>query len=222
LNVRRFDSVDLLNAALADDIVRAVEEQGARYIELSGGQSPRAVYELLGCGERRERLASFPVCWIVGDERFVDPGDDQSNRKMIETTLFREGISPAHRFLFFETSDVDPATAALRFEEEWKRAAVPALDLAVLGVGDDGHTASLFPEHEILEETSRIARELWAAHLDMWRLTLTLPVLRAAKSKLVLAAGEKKLGILERVRNGEDLPITRVASGGDTTWYVSA
>jgi 6-phosphogluconolactonase len=221
LNVRRFDSVDLLNASLADDIVRAVEEQGARYIELSGGQSPRPVYELLGRGERRERLAPFPLCWIVGDERFVDPEDDRSNRKMIETTLFREGISPEHRFIYFETRGVDPATAALRYEEEWKAVAVPALDLAVLGVGDDGHTASLFPNHEILDETSRIARELWAEHLDMWRLTLTLPTLRAAKSKLILAAGSKKLAVLQRVKNGEDLPVARVTSSGHATWYVA-
>jgi 6-phosphogluconolactonase len=221
LNVRRFDSVDLLNASLADDIARAVEEQGARYIELSGGESPRTVYELLGCGERRERLASFDLCWIVGDERFVDPDDDRSNRKMIEATLFREGISPAHRFIYFETRGVDPATAALRFERAWKTAEVPGLDLAVLGVGDDGHTASLFPNHEILEERDRIARELWAEHLDMWRLTLTLPVLRAAKSKLVLAAGSKKLTVLQRVKNGEDLPVARVTSSGHATWYVA-
>jgi 6-phosphogluconolactonase len=220
VRVRRFDSVDLLNATVAEEIVRTVETEGARFIELSGGASPRQVYTRLGSGELRERLSPFEVIWILGDERFVDPSDERSNRRMVEETLFSEGVSPRHSFLFFETRDVVPADSALRFEEEWRRAGIAALDLAILGVGDDGHTASLFPGHEVLNEKERIARELWVPHLGMWRVTLTLPVLRDAKQQMVLASGEAKRDVLRRVESGEDLPIARVTSR-NATWYLA-
>lgn len=221
MNVRRFDSLSLLHDAFAEEVVRCVESEGVRCIELSGGESPRPAYERLGGGALRARLESFPVTWVLGDERFVDPTDDQSNRKMIEETLFREGIPSGHRFLWFRTRDIEPAAAAVEFEQRWRSAGVHGLDLAILGVGDDGHTASLFPGHEILEEKERIARELWAAHLNMWRLTLTLPVLRGAKLQMVLATGTKKQEILRRVQGGEDLPIARVTNGANVTWYVA-
>jgi 6-phosphogluconolactonase len=201
--------------------MRCVESEGARCIELSGGDSPRPTYERLASGELRARLESFPVIWVLGDERFVDPGDERSNRKMIEETLFRDGIPSRHQFLWFRTRDIEPAASAAEFEQRWRSAGVHGLDLAILGVGDDGHTASLFPGHEILEEKERIARELWVAHLDMWRLTLTLPVLRGARRQMVLATGAKKQEILRRVQSGEDLPIARVTSDSDVTWYVA-
>ncbi|MHB0971838.1 MAG: 6-phosphogluconolactonase [Thermoanaerobaculia bacterium] len=219
--VRRFDSIDRLNAEFAEAIAHSVEERAARTIELSGGESPRAAYTLLGSGALRDRLAPFPIIWITGDERFVDPSDDRSNRKMIEATLFREGISPSHRFLAFETRDIEPADAALRFEAEWQRLGIAQLDLAVLGVGEDGHTASLFPGHDVQNDAGRIARDVRAAHLGMWRLTLTFPVLQSARSKMVLASGATKDAILQRVEDGEDLPITRIASGSDATWFVT-
>ena len=221
MQVKRFDEQHALNRAFAEDVVRQVES-GARVIALSGGESPRGVYDLLGSGPLQERLARFALCWIVADERFVDPDDQRSNRRMIEKTLFRDGISPGHRFLYFETRGVDASTSAQMLEEEWIRAGVTGLDLAVLGVGDDGHTASLFPAHEVLGEKSRIASEVWAAHLDMWRVTLTLPVLRGAKSKMVLAPGTRKLAVVSRVENGDDLPIARIASDERSTWYVAA
>lgn len=221
MHVRRFESVAQLNDTFAEEVVRLVEHDGVRFIELSGGDSPRDAYELLGGGALRRRLEPFAITWIVGDERFVARTSPQSNRRMIEETLFREGVPSRHRFLYFETEGLTPADAARDFEQRWNSAGVRGLDLAILGVGDDGHTASLFPDHEILDEQDRVARELWAAHLGMVRLTLTLPVLRAAKRQLVLATGAKKHEILRRVQGGEDLPIARVTRAREATWFVA-
>ena len=206
MNLRIFDSADDLGRAAARTIRQKIEG-GARTIALSGGTTPKPVYEILG-GETVDAL------WVVVDERYVPMSDPQSNAAMIEKALH-----PA-RFLRFKTELGDPAATARAFEEEWRALGIERLDLVILGMGDDGHTASLFPGTTVLNVEDRIATEVWVEKLNMWRVTLTKPVLRDAALRIVLAAGEKKRPILEQVRAGIDHPIAQVTRGVETWWLV--
>jgi 6-phosphogluconolactonase len=216
MNLRIFDSTDDLVRAAARAVVQSIEA-GARTIALSGGSTPKPVYELLG---NEQQIADVPIVWVVVDERYVPMSDPQSNAAMIEQTLFARGMSPAHRFLRFETALGDPAATARAFEAEWRRLGIERLDLVLLGLGDDGHTASLFPGTTALQVDDRIATEMWVEKLNMWRVTLTKPVLRDAALRMVLAAGEKKRPILEQVRAGVAHPIAEVTRGVETWWLV--
>jgi 6-phosphogluconolactonase len=112
----------------------------------------------------------------------------------------------------------DPALTARRYADQWD---FGDLDLVLLGCGEDGHTASLFPDTSALDVVDRIASEVYVPRLSQWRVTITMPVIRAAKLRLVLASGESKMRVIERVRAGEDLPIARATQGVDTWWLVS-
>src|SRR5437870_3598402 len=217
MNLRIFDNLVDLHAAAARTIVQRVAA-GARSIALSGGSTPKPLYALLG---KSEELREVPIIWVVVDERYVPIDHPESNAGMIEKTLFADGMAPSHRFLRFRTELNDPAATARQFEDEWRQLGLTDLDLVLLGIGDDGHTASLFPGTEVLRVETRIASEVFVPRLDAWRVTITKPVIRAAKVRMVLAAGASKRTILEQVRAGADYPIAQVTKdAGETWWFV--
>jgi 6-phosphogluconolactonase len=219
MNLRIFDTTDDLLIAAARTLVQRVQ-QGARTIALSGGSTPKPLYAMLGASPLREQLAELPITWIVVDERYVPIDHPDSNAGMMQKTLFANGISPSHRFLRFRTELNDPAATALAFASEWHSLAITRLDVVLLGMGDDGHTASLFPGTPVLDVEDRIAAEVYVPRLDTWRVTLTKPVLRAAALRLVLATGAKKKPILEAVRDGADYPIAQVTRNVETWWLI--
>jgi 6-phosphogluconolactonase len=219
MNLRIFDTTDDLLAAAARTIVQRAQA-GARTIALSGGSTPKPLYAMLGSSPMREQLAEFPITWVVVDERYVPVDDPESNAGMMEKTLFANGISAAHRFLRFRTELNDPAATARAFEEEWRALNITGLDVVLLGMGDDGHTASLFPGTAVLDVDDRIAAEVFVPRLDSWRVTITKPVIRAAALRLVLANGAKKKPILEGVRDGADYPIAQATNGVETWWLI--
>jgi len=219
MNLRIFDTTDDLLTAAARTLVQRVQ-QGARTIALSGGSTPKPLYTMLGASPLREQLAEFPITWIVVDERYVAIDHPDSNAGMMQKTLFANGLSPAHRFLRFDTELNDPAATAYAFEIEWRSLGITQLDIVLLGMGDDGHTASLFPGTPVLDVEDRIAAEVFVPRLDTWRVTLTKPVLRAATLRLVLATGAKKKPILESIRDGADYPIAQVTRDAETWWLI--
>lgn len=220
MNLRIFDSLDDLVRAAAATIVQIAQKNERPVIALSGGSTPKPLYELLGGAPFRDQLAQKPMVWVVVDERYVPLDDPQSNAAMIQRTLFRDGVSKGHEFLRFKTELNDPAKTAREFESDWRALGVGRLDCALLGVGDDGHTASLFPGTTALDVRDRIATEVFVPRLKQWRVTLTLPVLREAALRMVLAAGESKRTILNDVRRGADHPIARVTTGLDSWWFA--
>jgi 6-phosphogluconolactonase len=219
MNLRLFDTTNDLLAAAARTLVQRVQG-GARTIALSGGSTPKPAYAMLGSSPMREQLAEYPIKWVVVDERYVPIDDPESNAGMMEKTLFANGISPTHRFLRFRTELNDPAATARAFEDEWRTLGITQLDVVLLGIGDDGHTASLFPGTPVLDVEDRIASEVFVPRLDTWRVTITKPVIRAATLRLVLANGAKKKPILEGVRDGADYPIAQATNGVETWWLI--
>lgn len=207
MNLRIFENYEDLSQAAA----RAIRLSGAKTIAVTGGSTPKRMYEILG--------ESLPrgVTWVLVDERYVPDDDPQSNAAMIERTLFARGVP--ERWLRFDTSLNDPAATAKKFDTQWD---LPEpLDVVLLGVGEDGHTASLFPDTPVLDVEDRVASEVYVPRLEQWRVTLTMPVIRAAKLRMVMASGASKAAIIEAVRQGVDYPVTRATSGVDTWWFVA-
>ena len=192
MKVRTFDD----GAALAEeaaDLVAGALRQGARTLVLAGGSTPRRAYEV---------LAGRAVEWgrvtvLFGDERCVPPDDPESNYLMAKQALL-DRVHPAtvHRM----PGELGPETAAELYEEVVGR--LGPLDLVLLGVGPDGHTASLFPGHRELEAAGHVVGVRDAPKPPPERLTLTLPVLREARRVVFLATGEDKAEALAKAREG--------------------
>jgi 6-phosphogluconolactonase len=191
---------------------------------LAGGSTPRRVYELLASAER----AGFPwdrVHWFFGDERFVPYDHPDSNYRMVREALFDAAPVPAANRHPMPT-DGRPAQAAQRYERELRdfygAASLdpqrPLFDVVLLGLGEDGHTASLFPGTTALQE-----RERWVVDVlnpkSEPRITLTYPALESNRASAFLVAGPHKRDILARVRGGEELPAARL-HGPASHWFV--
>lgn len=205
MNLRIFDDLE----ALSQSAAVAILESGAKSIAVTGGSTPKRLYEILAPQLPKD------VWWILGDERYVPHDDPRSNAAMIERTLFAH--ERPERWLPFDTTFADAEESARAFERGFP---VDAIDLVLLGCGDDGHTASLFPGTPILEVRERIAAAVFVPRLQQWRVTLTLPVIRAAKMRFVLASGASKAPIVRDVRAGVDHPVARATTGVDTWWFV--
>ncbi len=220
MNLRIFENIDDLSRAAARTILQRIRPGEPATIVVTGGSTPKRLYEMLGESPFREELLQMPITWALLDERYVPIDDPQSNAGMIERSLFTHGVPETHRWLRFRTELNDPAATARAYEEEWRGLGISEVDLMLLGIGDDGHTASLFPGTPVLDVEDRIASEVFVPRLDQWRVTLTLPVIHAAKTRLVMATGEAKAPVICEVREGADLPIARATRDVDTWWLV--
>jgi len=184
----------------------AIVARGRFAVALSGGSTPRGLYELLA---RDQESGDAHLPWekvfvFFGDERHVPPTDSQSNYRMAkEAFLDRLPIPPGN--IFRIEAELDAEAAARRYEEKLRSfytlapGAWPRFDLILLGLGDDGHTASLFPASAALAEQSRLAVANWVEKLDTWRITLTYPVLNHAAEVMFVVSGRKKAEIVTQV-----------------------
>jgi 6-phosphogluconolactonase len=188
-----------------DALAAAIAARGAGHLSLAGGHSPRRAYALLGPMLRD--LGKVHL-WF-GDERCVPPDDPESNYRLVAETLLREAGVPdgrVHRI----AGERPPAEAAAAYADELRRLVpggpdgVPALDIALLGLGEDGHTASLFPGDPAVERSDALAFPVRAVKPPPERITLSLPVLRAAGRAILLAEGEGKRDAVTRVMAGPD------------------
>jgi len=180
----------------------AIAERGRFSVALSGGNTPRNVYSLLA--DEYKELPWDRIHIFFGDERHVPPTDPDSNFRMANESLLSRVPIPqnnVHRI----RAELDPNTAAEDYEgqlREFFRLASggwPRFDLIFLGLGEDGHTASLFPGSEALHETSRRVAANWVQKLETFRITLTFPVLNHAAEAMFLVSGESKAQILSDV-----------------------
>ena len=208
---------------------RAIEERGTFFVAMSGGGTPKEVYPLLLEPERRDAVDWTRVEFFWGDERSVPPDDAESNFGVTYRMLLSRlpGVAPErmHR-MQAEAPDVD--AAAIAYEAELRLAfdargnEPPRFDLVWLGMGPDGHTASLFPGTPALDETARWAVANHVEEKDTWRMTLTYPVLDAARLVLFVVTGADKVEPIRAIRaGGSGLPSERVA-GDHVEWVIDA
>jgi 6-phosphogluconolactonase len=219
-----------LAQAAADRVLARVATNGDRVaICLTGGSSPKQLYQLLATNGYRSRIPWDRAHWFIGDERFV-PADDPLNNMGTARRIFLDSCAPASNIHPIPTDTANPREAARRYENELQsfygadrlHAARPLFDVVLMGVGPDGHTASLFPDDPALEETERWVVGVPKAHVEPFvpRVTLTLPALGSCREMLFEVSGSDKRAILTRVLDGEDLPANRVYSKGETIWLV--
>jgi 6-phosphogluconolactonase len=219
-----------LAKAAADRVLAGIAANAARVaICLAGGSSPKQLYQLLATEAYRSRIPWDRVHWFVGDERFVPAADPLSNIAMMRDA-FLDRCAPIANIHPIATDSAGPDEAARRYERELKSfygadeldPGRPLFDVVLLGVGPDGHTASLFPGYPAVEETRRWVIEVPKAHMEPFvpRVTLTLPALGSCREMLIEASGAGKRPILNRVFAGEDLPANRARSTGETIWLV--
>lgn len=223
-----------LFSAAAEEIVHstqdAVQQRGRFTIALSGGSTPKSLFNLLATNARTT-LPWDKMFFFWGDERHVPPTDPDSNFRMANEAMLSKLPIPAGNVFRFQTENPDADAVAESYEKTLRKFfqlapdAVPRFDMVLLGMGPDGHTASLFPGTAALQEKTRLAVANWVEKLKTNRLTLTLPVLNAARTVAFLVSGTDKAAVLRSVIEenvpGEQYPAKLVQpKDGKLIWFL--
>lgn len=245
--IKIFDGAEQFNRFAAEKFVEianeAIESKRRFAVALAGGSTPKSLYRLLGNEEFRNKIEWSKVFFFFGDERNVAPDDDDSNYRMARENLFEPlKISETNIFRWrTELQDADDIAANYesaigkffdeflgeknKFQVAADDSNLPRFDLILLGIGADGHTASLFPFTEALSETEKIAAANPVEQLDAIRLTLTFPVINNARNVIFLVRGADKATALREVLEGDfqpdEFPAQNVKpASGDLFWLV--
>jgi 6-phosphogluconolactonase len=227
-----FLTLDQLSLATADHLVRsanhAIQHNGRFTLALSGGNTPKRLYTLLA-QNYQEAVDWSKVLVFWGDERCVAPDDPDSCYKMAKDSLL-DHLPFAPQNIFRIMGEIAPADGAHAYTQTLQTVfgahALPALDMVLLGMGDDGHTASLFPNTTALDEQQKWVVENYAPQVkNPWRITLTYPVLNNAHEIMVLVAGSSKKTRLDEVFDTSPpphLPIQHIQpTHGELLWMIA-
>jgi 6-phosphogluconolactonase len=228
VNLRVYDDARQLSEAAArmfvEEARRRIDESGRFAVALAGGSTPKATYEILARGYGGpEDLDWSKVHAFFGDERSVPPDHEDSNYRVAQEALLSHvPVGSVHRM----RGEMEPREAAALYEEELEEffGGPPVLDLVLLGIGEDGHTASLFPDTPALDARDRWAVENPVEKLNTTRLTLTVPAVDAARKVAFLVAGEGKAEALEEILEGDanphKYPAKLVRPEAEVAWMV--
>ncbi len=236
--VRVLADADTVARAAAGELVRIsrkVQSKGRNLrLALSGGSTPKRTYELLAEAPFRDMIDWRRVHVFFGDERCVPPDHEDSNYRMAREALLSKVPLAPHRVHRMEGDRADLDAAAVDYQAEIARAfdvpraaAPPSFDVVLLGLGPDGHTASLFPGTTALRERKRWVVPNFVPQFDSYRMTVTYPLIDRAGQVIFLTAGDEKASILAEVLEGapdpERLPAQRVRPAkGVLMWIVDA
>jgi 6-phosphogluconolactonase len=204
---------------------KAIAERSEFRIALSGGNTPAPVYARIAV--EAHDLPWESALFTFGDERCVPPDDPQSNFRMARENLFVPAAVPAKSIMRMR-GEIDPPTAAQEYEDQLNAIATGRgeqfyrHDLILLGLGDDGHTASLFPGTAALDEMARRVVANFVPKLNAWRLTFTFPLINHARHILFLVGASKNPELIERLLEGDrQFPAARVNPvAGEVTWII--
>lgn len=211
-------------ASLASE---AIQSRGKFCVALSGGSTPRSLYSLLA-NQFGRSIPWQQTYFFFGDERHVPPDHPDSNYRMAREAMLSKVPVPAENVFRIHTEE-DAETAAREYEQtlckffDLQANEFPRFDLVLLGVGPDGHTASLFPGSAALNEMHRLVVADWVEKFKTYRITLTLPVLNRARCVMFLASGRDKASILHEVfeNKNANLPSQRVCpENGRLLWLI--
>ena len=224
------DAAEIARAAVERIVAaanRAAEEGRTFSIALAGGSTPKALYELLATDAYKSRIVWPRVEVFFGDERTVPPDHKDSNYRMAREALLSKVPVPGDN-VYRMAGERDPNTAAKEYGQMLKeKFGDGGIDLVLLGMGDDGHTASLFPETEALNETKHRCVANYVPKLNTWRLTLTAPFINRSAQVILLVSGASKAQRLQEVLEGAPdprrLPVQLIKpASGRLTWLVDA
>jgi 6-phosphogluconolactonase len=205
----------------------ALAAKGTFRVSLSGGSTPKTLYRLLASDEFSGRFPWQRVFWYWGDERFVPYDDPDCNYRMVREAMLTKAPVPPEN-VYPVPVDGSPQDAARRYEQTLQETyggsvldpARPLFDVTLLGLGADGHTASLLPGEPVLEE-----RQRWVAAVSHGRpearITMTYPVIESSRHVAFLVVGREKAAILRAIRAGDSkAPASRVRPVGELIWFV--
>ena len=222
---------DALFHAAAAEFIRigrtAIAERGRFTVALSGGSTPRSLYSLLA--KDHSEFAWDHTSLFFGDERHVPPDHADSNYRMVNESLLSKITIPAGNVYRVRAEMPDAASAAADYEKQlrdvFKLASgeFPHLDLILLGLGTDGHTASLFPGSDGLREQSRLVIANWIEKFKTHRITFTFPVLNHATDVMFLCCGSDKAAMVEQILEGHStppFPAQQIAPEGRLMWML--
>lgn len=231
MEVKVFKDLSEINRAAADMFVelatRAIREKGQFTIALTGGSSPVEFHKMLAQEPYLGRV-DWEKCFVFwGDERWVPLDDERSNARMAFETLLRHVPVPEEQIYPMWSEDKTPQEYAVEYEKQLQLilGEKGIFDLIFLGMGDDGHTASLFPDTEVLDEETAWVQAYFLDPQQMYRITLTAPLINRAENIVFLVNGEKKAPalreVLEGKRDPKQYPAQLIsAKKGTVTWLV--
>lgn len=233
MELKIFEESDELIKALAEAICNiakeAITERGQFNLVLSGGGSPRKLYKLLSSDKYKGKIDWDKTYFFFGDERFVPENDSQRNSLMAKEALFQP-LKIAESHIFMVDTSVSPEVAAQSYAEtiatHFQKIPVE-FDFILLGLGDNAHTASLFPDTKVLQETEATIRSVFVKEVDMYRITMTAPLINQAKRIAFLVFGKDKaeavFQVLEDKSGSENQYPARLINSDDNNkveWYL--
>jgi 6-phosphogluconolactonase len=216
---------DLINAAAEQfiSVARiAIAKRGVFYVALAGGSTPKGLYQMLATSPYTTQIDWARVHLFFGDERCVLPTHDDSNFKMASEAMI-DAISIPEENVHRMPTELEPVDVATAYATTMAEVlGEQPLDLVLLGLGPDGHIASLFPDTSALDVMDRMTTALYVEKFDSWRVTMTYSVINAARQVIVFIAGDAKAEIVKDITTDAvtGLPIQRLAPTGDYYWYM--
>ncbi|REC50378.1 6-phosphogluconolactonase [Chryseobacterium pennipullorum] len=212
MNITLFNTLDTLYKKAADTFVelseQSIQKNGKFVVALSGGSSPKAIFSLLATPEYADKIDWNKVYVFWVDERWVSLDDEKSNFKMtLETLLDKVPVNKDQIFPMYKDG-IEPEAYAEEYEAQIRNVLGKegVFDFILLGMGDDGHTASLFPGEAVLDEKEKWVAAYYLKPQEMFRITLTEPIINKADNILIVTFGSSKKHALNEVLNGEYNP----------------
>ncbi|MBE0438512.1 MAG: 6-phosphogluconolactonase [Gammaproteobacteria bacterium] len=222
------DSASLIDAAAEHFVAAAraaIAKRGVFHVALAGGSTPKGLYQKLATSPYMEQIDWARVNLFFGDERCVLPTHADSNFKMVREAMIDRLPIPHKNVHRMPTEEGVAPDVAIRYGRKMQEVLADApLDLVLLGLGSDGHIASLFPETAALEVVDAMTTSVYVEKFDSWRVTMTYPVINTARQVIVFIAGQAKADIVKDITTGavQGLPVQRLDPQGEYYWFMDA
>ena len=233
--IRILKNLEQVSAGAAEEIIKiavdAVEKRGLFRISLSGGSTPKTLYSKLAYDQDLKKQMPWQnTHFFWSDERTVPPDHPDSNYRMVEEAMFKHVSVSEPQIHRIHAEAEEPIHAAEEYENEIRQhfnvsaPEMPQFDLVLLGMGPDGHTASLFPGTKALQEQKRLVVSNWVAKFNTYRITFTVPLINHAANVMFLVCGDDKAAALKAVLEGpydpEVYPSQLIKPEGELIWFV--